>query len=255
MSIFIAPHAKEYSVVDPIQPALDEDIIVNDSLSEKLLNKIKNATEIIENEFDLNIDKVWIVGSSLTYQWTPQSDLDVTLFISKDHENKLKDLNKILHNKFNEKLFEGNHPINFHFFAGSYYKFKADAIFDVMNDKWIKKPEAVSEDEIEDLIRNCASLKEFQDILTEYNKLKNLLEKYSGKPNQLQEILEQTFYVSNLYNDIRNVRREEFKKKPTKDLPSANYRCSNIIFKLLEQYGLGDLAKQISDFFELRLEH
>ena len=113
----------------------------------------------------------------------------------------------------------------------------------------------MSEDDLEELIKGCASLDQFKDVLSEYVKLRNLLETYNGDPNQLKEILDQTLYVSNLYNDIRNARREEFKKRPSKDLPSANYQCSNIIFKLLSQYGLEDLSDTIIDFLDSRLKN
>ena len=57
-----------------------------------------------------------------------------------------------------------------------------------------------------------------------------------------------------IFHKIKDIRREDFKKRDKEGLPSANFRCSNIIFKLLEQYGLNDLAKQISIFLNSRGE-
>ncbi len=249
------PKTKNYSIVDPIKSALDETVIKNDVLSPRLRDKITQAVEDIERKLKIKVNKMWLIGSSLTYQWTPTSDIDVNLFIEEKNPERLKILNKTLAEEFNELIFLGKHPINFHFTGGRYLKFKADAIYDIKADKWIKKPQALSEDDIEELIKNCASLEEFSDILKEYIKLQKMLEQYKGESKELNEIFEQAFIVSNIFNDIRNIRREEFKKRPEKGLYSANERCSNVIYKLLEQYGLGNLSEEISDFIALRFKN
>jgi hypothetical protein len=169
-------------------------------------------------------------------------------------KDDLKELNTISNKKFNGKLFVNEHPINFYFNHGRFFRFKADAIYDLQGDKWIKKPKALVEDDVEELIKGCASAKEFNEVLTEYFELRNLLESYHGQPEEIEKIIEQTLKVSNLFNRIRDVRREEFNKRKTDGLPSANFRCSNIIFKLLESYGLNDLATKVSDFLIDRLK-
>ncbi len=249
------PKTKNYSIVDPIKSSLDETVIKNDTINPKLREKITQAVEKIERELKLAVKKTWVIGSSLTYQWTPTSDIDVNLFIEEKDADRVKELNKILYDEYNEKLFLGKHPINFHFTGGRYPKFKADAIFDITSNKWIKKPQALSEDDIEELIKGCASLQEFSDILKEYIKLQKLIESYNGQEDSLNEIFEQAFTVNNLFEKIRDIRREEFKKRPEKGMHSANERCSNVIFKLLEQYGLGNLSKEIANFIKLRLDN
>jgi hypothetical protein len=114
----------------------------------------------------------------------------------------------------------------------------------------VKKPESIEEDDIENLIESCQSVKEFNEILEEYINLKKLLESYTGDQEQLEEIFKQTFKVNNLFEKIRDIRREEFKKRKDPKLPSANFRCSNIIYKLLERYGLEDLAQELTKFVQ-----
>jgi predicted nucleotidyltransferase len=254
MSIFMPPKTKEYSVVDPIQDKLDEGLIENNKIKKNVSDKIANVVDKISKELNVKVERIYLVGSSLTFQYKPDSDIDVTIFVNKE-EDELLDLNKITNDRFNEKLFINEHPVNFHFNSGKYYKFKADAIYDLKKDKWIKKPEAMSEDDVEDIIRGCQNVKEFNEILQEYTKLKKLLEGYSGESEYLEEILQQSFKVSNLFHKIKDIRREDFKKRDKEGLPSANFRCSNIIFKLLEQYGLNDLAKQISIFLNSRAKN
>ncbi len=250
MSLFMRPKTQEYSIVDPVQPELNDDIIENDVIKSKIKNLILDSVKTIEKHLKLNVQKVWILGSSLTYQHTPESDIDVTLFIDNYDSEELKDLNKLTNDLFNEKIFIKKHPINFHFVTGRYNRFKADAIYDIKLDKWVKKPESIEEDDIENLIESCQSVKEFNEILEEYINLKKLLESYTGDQEQLEEIFKQTFKVNNLFEKIRDIRREEFKKRKDPKLPSANFRCSNIIYKLLERYGLEDLAQELTKFVQ-----
>jgi len=256
MSIFIKPYTREYSVIDPIKSEFDSSIIVNNKIKPELREKILKATEKISDYVGHEIDKIWILGSLLTHQYSEDSDLDVTFFL-KDSLNPedYKELNKTCADKFNDKLFVEKHPINFFFAKPKFLKYKSDAIYDLINENWIKKPEILSEDDVEEIIRNCSSLDEFNTILEEYTNLKNLLENFEGDSSQITEILKQTVKVSKMFNELKDIRRKDFEKKPDPNLPSANFRCSNIIFKLLEQYGLGDIVNDVSEFISFRLKN
>jgi len=256
MSIFMKPYTKEYSVIDPIKPGFDENIIQHDKVVPALRNKILKAVEKISEDINHDVKKVWIIGSTMTYQYTDDSDIDVTLFLERNLEDdEFLELNKIAHEKYNEKLYAGKHPITFYFAKKRFLKYKADGIYDLINEKWIKKSEGLSEDDVEELIKNCSSLEEFNSIFEEYLELQKLLENFEGKEESINEIIKQTIKVSKLFTDLRDLRRKEFEKKPDPELPSAQYRCSNIIYKLLEQYGLGEIAEEVSEFFSSRLEN
>jgi len=244
---------REFSVVDPVKPKLNTNILQNGKIKTDVKELILQAIEKISKIINYEIEKVWLVGSSLTFQYTPESDIDVTVFVKAD-EDELLELNKIAKDKFNEKIYIKKHPVNFHFNSGRYYRFKADAIYDLSNDKWIKKPEAISEKEIHELIKGCQNVKEFNEILQEYSLLKDMLEKFEGDNQSLKDIFEQLFKVNYLFNKIRDIRREDFNKRKDKNIPSANYRCSNIIYKLLENYGLGNLSDVIARFIQLRFK-
>jgi len=256
MSIFMRPKTKEYSVIDPIKPGFDKAIIVDDKIRSSIRDKILSMVSKISSQIGYEVDKVWVLGSTLTHQWKKDSDIDITIFLKKQLDgDQYKELNTLAADNFNEKLFVNEHPVNFYFSPHRYLKFKADAIYDLSNEKWIKKPEAISEDDIEEIIKNCSSLKEFNQILEEYTELKNLLENYSGSREELEQIMSQTIKVSILFDKIRDERRKDFNKKPDPNLPSANYRCSNIVYKLLENYGLGDIVEEVTSFLDSRLEN
>jgi hypothetical protein len=245
------PRTEQYSVVDPVQSSLDKEVIKNDKLNPVLRDKILSKISEIEAYFKNKVTKSYVVGSSLTYQHTPNCDIDVTLFVDENND-KLKKLNEQLKEKYNEKIFLNKHPVNFHFATGKLYKFKADAIYDLNKNNWVKKPEALSEDDVEEIIQECQNVKEFKEVLTEYTKLKNLLEKYKGDTESLDEIFQQTFKVNYLFEKIRDIRRKDFSKRKDPNIPSANFRCTNIIYKILTQYGLDNLSEQITAFIKSR---
>jgi predicted nucleotidyltransferase len=235
---------QELSIVDPIRPTLDPEIINNGKVIPLVRTKIIKSVTQISNDLNLKIEDIWLLGSSLTKQWTPNSDFDVTVFCDKE-KKELHEINKICAKKYNEKIYFGKHPVNFYFTKKPFFKFKADAIYDLQNNKWIKKAKPVSEEDMEELIDQCSSAKEFNEILSEYTKLKNLLE----EKLDYKKIIEQAFKVNHLFENLKEVRRNDFEKRKNDDLPSANWRCSNIIFKLLENYGLEKLSNQLAVFF------
>ena len=253
MSIF--KPTENYSVVDPVKLSLDKHIIQNGKLNPSLRQKIIDCVNEIAGKIQYKPEKIWLIGSSLTYQWTQDSDLDVTIFIHNKSPEELKKINTIAAKHFNAKVFLGQHPLNFYHTSGVFFKFKADAIYDVENDKWIKKPIPVDAEAISEIIEGCKVSEEFQEILNEYAQLKNTLNQFSGDHDQLKEIMDQTLKVSYLFNKIRDTRREDFnKRKHEKGLPSGNFRCSNIIFKLLESYGLENLSENVSQFISGKIQ-
>jgi len=100
------PKTKEYSVIDPIKSGFDKAIIQNDKILPEVREKILKATHTISKKLGYEIDKIWILGSTLTHQWKKDSDLDVTIFLKdKLDKEKYKELNKIAADDFNEKIF------------------------------------------------------------------------------------------------------------------------------------------------------
>lgn len=250
-----APHnTEQYSVIDPIKPNLDQDIIIDDKLSPAVRAKLLKAVNFISDKIGLELNNVWLIGSSISYQWTDESDLDITLLLKdKKTPEELKEINKSINESYNSKLFIGKHPVNFHARGNYYSKFNADSIYDLMDDRWIKKPEVLDEKEVMEIIQQCSSAKEFNEILREYGELNSLLRAYDG--TNTVDIITKALKVSYLFNKIKDQRREDFKKRPDKGIPSANFRCSNIIFKLLESYGLDSLAVQVATILDSRLKN
>lgn len=238
----------QYSIIDPPQSHFDSKVISENKINSHLKKTILNAVHLIQKQIKPKIKKVWIIGSSLTYQWQPESDIDVTLFVDNTSDEGLIVLNKYSAENYNEKIYIDRHPINFHFITGEYDHYRADAIYNLTEDKWIKKPRKSNYEDIEKLIQVSANSSEFKSALENYLELQQMIDQYDNSEESLKDIIKKAFEVNNLYEQIRDARREDFKSAIGKDgQPSANYNKSNIIFKLLEKKGLDSLESQISE--------
>jgi len=241
----IFAQVKQFSVIDPIQEDLDPNLIKDDKILPEIRSKIISEVNRIAEELDIIVKKVWIVGSSISYQYTNDSDIDINIFIESKTPEEMVNLNTILNSEYNDKIFVDEHPVNFFLNTGRFYKFRSDAIYDLVGNKWVKKPEALEEEDVKEIIANCSSLDEFTDILEKYTELKKMLKQFNGDEESLLKIIKKSMRLSNLFNKVVDKRREDYKKRPDKKLPSAGFRCSNIIFKLLKQHGLSDLAEDL----------
>ena len=238
----------QYSIIDPPKSHFDDKVISENKINANLKTTIFNAVHLIQKQIKPKIRKVWIIGSSLTYQWKPESDIDVTLFVDDLSDEGLITLNKFSSENYNEKIYIDRHPINFHFITGEYDHYRADAIYNLSEDKWIKKPRKSNYEDIEKLIHVSANSSEFKSALENYLELQKMIDKYNGSQEALKDIIQKAFEVNNLYEKIRDARREDFKSMTGKEnKPSANYNKSNVIFKLLEKEGLDSLESQISE--------
>ena len=63
---------QELSVIDPVRPTLDPEVIQSGKVLPEVRNKILKATEKIARDLNLKIEDVWLLGSSLTKQWKPE---------------------------------------------------------------------------------------------------------------------------------------------------------------------------------------
>ena len=250
----IFAQVKEFSIIDPIQEELDKELISDGKVIAEVRSKILSEVNKIAEKFDIVIKKVWIVGSSISYQYTPDSDIDVNVFIEPKSPEEMINLNSKIASEFNEKLFVEEHPVNFYLNTGRFYKFRSDAIYDLLSNKWVKKPDALSEKDVREVIDECSSLEEFTEILEKYTELKKMLDKFDQSDEQLTKIIKKALHLNNLFVKIRDKRREDYKKRPDKSLPSAAFRCSNVIFQLLQEHGLGDIAEDLAGFIKSRLK-
>lgn len=257
--LFQKPFTKaiEFSVISPVRSALDS-LVINPT-TQKVQGAVKDQLIAcaIKIAKDLNVElrKIWIIGSSLTFQWDEQSDIDVNLSLkTRIEDDKLLAINKYVSKKYNNKIKIGCHPVNFKIEQGNFKRFRADAIYDLVKNRWIKRPAILQEAEIRQLINQSSSTPEFQQIMKKYHELQQLLQKwksFSGTGQRKQalaaEIFGTTQHIHHLYHTIKDERRRQFNKcKKNPNWPSANFQTINIIYKLLESKNIGHLEEEVA---------
>lgn len=130
------------SILDPIRKGLAQDVWEKDG--ERIKSKhreyiLKTLNDWLKKmDVDEEPKSVAIIGSMTTYQYNDQSDIDINVVIDVP-DSKRKELLKFLPNLTN--LPGTEHPVNYYIAedAGENVK-KKPSSYDLLNDKWIKKP-------------------------------------------------------------------------------------------------------------------
>lgn len=114
---------------------------------EKLLEIAEKFYEYLE--VDAPYKDIYLVGSMASYNWTQQSDLDLHLLFDFKKVNKNRDLvEKYFDMK--KKYWNDNHDITIYGFDVELscqeegVAFHSKAVFSIMDDKWISKPDTES---------------------------------------------------------------------------------------------------------------
>lgn len=254
------------SIIDPPQKKLSSDIW---DKNEKIKNDVKKQIINILNKWkkDLKIPddfikNIYLVGSICGYQYTDESDLDITLYTKKTSEERIKRLAKILPN--GTLLYGTKHPINF-YITDDFDPQIREYIYNISSDKWIKKPQKIEykslyKDGLEQAIswakkisldidefnRDWMEYKIFNDFLgtNEIEIDQNYIKKYIEiKKHEIKADYDNILIT---YHTIKKFRNEAYQKNDSafdsqiinkENLPDANYSINNIIYKILEKFG------------------
>ena len=258
------------SVVDIPKNSLDPDVFdfFDDRLPVlKTGIKYQIAKDVDAIEEYIRIRKFNIVGSILTRQYTKNSDIDVTIEVNEKDSNDMLESKvvKFVH-KLNGKLAVGTtHPINYYIYVSDdeLDPYKYDAIYDVINDKWIKQPKNL-EVNVENYLSKFHSMVTRADLVTaklrrdiiDFSELKNL---GTDEIKSLQHKLKSKFYdisrdieVLIDFKKIVAKKREDGYSRPLSPDEIEKYRSrnnlpENVVYKLLEKYYYWDFIQRLED--------
>lgn len=200
-----------------------------------------------------------IVGSIASFNWTPTSDIDVTLVV--DTPQQVEKLKEKLRGINGELLLNTQHPVNF-FVTDRFDPANADAIYDIASATWIKGPVDVFIDAAdflgrfrESAVKSDATRAELTrdlidfDILTRMNgtKRKELDGLIAAK---IAEIADDVTVLVREFESIKGFRKLAFATPPTKPsevskFVSKNLMPANVIFKLFERFHFVGLVKEL----------
>ena len=235
----------------------------NPKIKDSVMKQINTQLKEFESEYP--ILKTSLIGSILTKRYRNDADLDINVLFDvptdKQEEERTRLSKKYLSAKnpdnIQGKLIPGSeHPINFYFITDKQtyddQNKKADAVFDMENNKFIKRPENFTFDknlylkdfekkvqELDvikgELKRDIIDYRELEEL--EPNEVLNLQDKINIKLDEIEDSIEQIVKVG---DGVDADRRAAFDKDMSPDeiqkFGIKNRLPKNVIYKMLEKY-------------------
>ena len=235
----------------------------NPKIKPSVLKQIQDQLDLFSIEYP--ILKTGLIGSILTKRYRNDADLDINILFDipadKQEEERLRLSKKYLSassaDSVQGKLVTGTqHPINYYFITNAEtYKDqenKADAVFDIESNSFIKRPEEFTFDvelyindfnrkvqEIDvvkgELKRDIIDYDELQELTP--NDVLDLQEKIKDKLDEIEDSIEQIVKIG---DTVDAERRAAFDTDMTPDeirtYGVKNRLPKNVIYKMLEKY-------------------
>ena len=249
----------------------DDEDTDNPKIKDSVLRMISKQFEEFETEYP--IIKYSLIGSILTKRYRNDADLDINVLFNvpedKREEERLRLSKKYLSaaspDSIQGKLIPGTkHPVNYYFITDEEtyddQNLKADAVFDIKGQRFIKRPEDFEfnpnlymkqfQKQVDKIDIHKGELK--RDII-DYDELmelkpgeiKDLEKRTQNKLNEIEQDIEQ---LKNIGTDLDNQRRAAFDTDMTPDeiktYSIKNRLPANVIYKMLEKYHYLTLLKK-----------
>ena len=245
-------------------PAVFDDADTKDPKIKPSVKKLIDE-QIKEFEKEYPVLKVSLIGSILTKRYRNDADLDLNVLFDvpkeKQEEERVRLSQQYLSaknpNNIQGKLIPGSkHPINYYFITDQKtyddQNKKADAVFDIETNKFIKRPDDFVFDpglyvrEFERKVQELDVVKgELKRDIIDYNELKELTpndvldlqEKIKDKLEEIEDSLEDIVKIG---DGVDAERRAAFDKDMSPDQIRTygvkNRLPKNVIYKMLEKY-------------------
>jgi len=255
--------------IDPTREGLDPDVFIEAEEGEFVLRpEHQRQLENIAAEVNENITPVYgvyIKGSILSKQWLPWSDADLLLIIDEDiDDDSWYDIFDLIRETYEGEDLKGtDHPIEIFPHRGEYNEDRADGIYDVTNEAWVKGPYDIAVDiehympgfliaarefdlSMGELSRDVADFLIYQSLSD--SEVSALADSIVAK---LGEIDNEVGHLIDLGRSIKQARQDAFGANLTPDevaqYGSRNNLPANVIQKLLERYNYMALYSALRD--------
>ena len=196
---------------------------------EKLLEIADNfVDEVHEDELDLEVKDIVLIGSNANYNYTKDSDLDVHIIASSKPDCNKKHLNQIY--QAYKSMFNKNYDITIHGIPTEIYvemdevNARSGGIYSIKDNKWLKQPKQF---EVPDIDYD-AFYKEFEKWEERYFELVNYLDDYENASEEVDKYID----------DIYEVRQEGIERGGETD-------TYNLVFKEIRNRGYLDHLKDL----------
>lgn len=258
------------SILDTPQKELCKELFRNKKMIPLVRKKILDTFEKWKIKFinDAEIKDIFLLGSSTTYQYNETSDVDVNIITNLSYD-KVHAIYALLPKGF----LIGKHPVNYYLSINTEDVDRSTTLYDIKNDKWVRKPTyektVVPEDyalEIARFFMDGVDLRiaELERDKKDLEKLKNIKSNqksviYTGKIDEdiakkEQEIKADYDAIGVAHYLLRSFRYEGFSdevgytfKIEIKNKINPNFSMNNVVYKILDKYGYIDRLKDLED--------
>lgn len=259
------------SVIDPVRDILCNDVwtlkgdqyVMRSDVRQKLYDEAIQTLKYAQYVKPEQWTHFYLLGSIATYNWSDDSDIDVTVLVDVDKYRQYEsdgddilDTVSSLLRSIGTKLFDTDHMVTY--FVRADGKLSADAIYDITENKWVREPSSENESIDHELWEDAEHIAQRIDLksgnlrrdLVDYNKLNKLVSTLTD--DQLTEykwrtlaresmVLADVIDLIDEYDDLHDKRRDviesgELQPDELYDR-HRSYLPDNIIYKILERYG------------------
>ena len=266
----IQSHFKE-SVVNISRDSLDETVFQYREMGLPILRdaiKLQIIKDVDQIRTVAPVVNFILIGSILTKNYEKTCDIDVSVQVDPEviDEISTADLMHLLTQLNGRYAIGTTHPINYYIITHEFDTDKAEAVYDIINEKWIKAPQDYDPDiekwvvKVRDTLssidvatgelrRDLIDLNELKQLNTkDIKKLKLLMKQ---KLYQIEELLNR---LVNTYKDIKTMRHMAFDRFMTPQeiqlYGSQNKLPENILYKLLEKYYYIKFIKKLESILD-----
>lgn len=219
---------------------LNQKIFKGTELKLEVLNKLKNIANAFIEFLDIPkiaIKDIVLTGSNVSYNYTPQSDLDVHLIVNFEKVHKdCPIVGDFLLSKKSE--FNNNHDISIYGIPVEVYAEPTDApsvyngLYSIKYNKWLKKPEKLK------------PLNNSSEIKAKYNEIKKTIEELTDESKFIKNEVANGETAENLIRKLKEMRKAGLQKE-------GEFSVENQVFKKLRNEGyigkLWDIRKKATD--------
>lgn len=237
-------------------------------LHREVANTIRDAITKTQNwlskTYNLRISEIFVVGAAVTFQYAPESDIDISVVIPNITKEQLKAVDDWMSVNLdypNWSVNGSSRPYQFKPMANNNNYKHVDAAYDPIGQKWVKKPEFhKSKEEFEKRVANPESQERDLYAKVERNIKPSLQRLYLAllSDEQLKESLSpnlEELFISayKRYEVIKNLRSKSYQQEP-EGLISQNWGRGNLIYKFLDREGYTDVYSMIKTAIKSKFE-
>lgn len=207
-------HRVYNSILNPA--IMDENQHIKQDVMEKLLEIAKLFYK--DSEIEAPIHDIILVGSSIGYNWTTDSDIDLHVLIDFEDVDENKEIVKKLvdkikndwNNKHDIKI--KNHEVEV-YIQDIQEENKSESVFSILKNQWLKKPV------YQEPVLNKLSIKR----------------KYESSVKKIDDLLQNPDE-----DKLKNVLKDLYKMRQSGLDKNGEYSTENIVFKILRKKGYMD---------------